>query len=188
MKTESYLLLIILLVFTRCNQPSTKGETADSTQHSTDTVFSKTLDSVETAVKQEPVFVISDSAVNALNALVDSQFNALYQAVADSSNHYYKVEMEDYNDDYEGQDSRLKATWYFDKNFSIVYAECGYQNGAMEKPSVIEYAVKDNQITSVKETGDFNSSGDNSFIRWDAQNGRGKLKWCMINYVSDWRI
>jgi hypothetical protein len=55
MKTENYLLLVILLVFTRCGQPSTKGETADSTQPPTDTTVSKALNPIEAVQVDEPV-------------------------------------------------------------------------------------------------------------------------------------
>lgn len=55
MKTKKYILLVILIAFTSCNQPSTKGEAADSTQLPTDTVVSKMLNPVETVPVDEPV-------------------------------------------------------------------------------------------------------------------------------------
>jgi PBP1b-binding outer membrane lipoprotein LpoB len=55
MKTKKYILLVILIAFTSCNQPSTKDEAADSTQLPTDTVVSKMLNPVETVPVNEPV-------------------------------------------------------------------------------------------------------------------------------------
>jgi len=172
MKIEHGLLLTILIIFNSCNQRNTKGETADSTQLGTDTVASKAVNPMETVIEPEPALVIPDSAANALNALVNSKFNSLSQ---DSSN-YYKVEMKDYYDEYEGQDVMQKYTWYFDKEFSVVYIKYSYQNGAMFKPDVTEYIVRNNSIACTIETS-FVHDDDKSITVWDIQNGGVKLNW-----------
>jgi len=166
MKTEKCLLFITLIIFAGCNQPGTKGDTTDSTQLTTESVPLETLRPAETIVKSEPTPVISDSAANALNAFVASQFK---NVLADSSK-YYKVEMEDYYDEYEGQDEMKKYTWYFDKEFSIAYCKYSYQNGAMFKPDVIEFIARNDSVICTRETS-FVYDEDVITTLWDVQNG-----------------
>jgi hypothetical protein len=113
-----------------------------------DTITSKSLDTAEKGINPAPTPIISDSAANALNAIIMSQFN---KVVADSSK-YYKVKMKDYFDEYEGQDEMKNYTWYFDKEFSIAYSKYSYQNGAMFKPDVIEFIVHNDSIICALET------------------------------------
>lgn len=170
MKTS--LLFITVIIVASCAKPNSKTETIDSTQLATDTLASKVVNSMETVIEPEPTLVISDSTANALNALVNSKFNALCQ---DSAN-YYKVEMKDYYDEYEGQDVMQKYTWYFDKEFSVVYSKYSYQNGAMFKPDVTEYIVRNKSIECTIETS-FVNDDDKSITVWDIQNGGVKLNW-----------
>ncbi len=55
MKIENGLLLAILIIFNSCNQPSTKGEMANSTQKPTDTTVSRVLNPIETVEVDESV-------------------------------------------------------------------------------------------------------------------------------------
>ncbi len=176
-KVKYFSVLIILIFFASCNPPNSNMETTDSTQLTTVAVPSETLNSEGTATKPEPEpeLVISDSTANALNTLVGTQFNTLYQLLSDSSN-YYKVEMEDYYDEYEGQDEMEKYTWYFDKEFSVVYSKYSYQNGAMFKPDVIEYIARNNSIICTIETSSIYDE-DKFITIWDVQNGGVKLKY-----------
>ena len=166
MKTGIVLFPIFFLFLTNCSQPTSKEKLSDSTQLAVDTTSSKMLNATETAIKPEPILVITDSAANAMNALVMSLFN---NVIADSSN-YYKVEMKDYFGEYEGQDEMKKYTWYFDKEFSIVYSKYCYQNGAMFKPDVIEFIVRNDSIICVLETIFIN---DDDLVKtvWHVQKG-----------------
>lgn len=175
MKIDNHLLFVILIIITSCNQPSSKEEVSDSTQLPTDTVVSRDRKSVEPVTEPEPVLIIADSTANALNALVNSKFSTLFQALADSSN-YYKVQMEDYFDEYEGQAEMQKYIWYFDKEFSIVYSKYSYENGAMFKPDVTEYFSRNDSLICTIETS-FVRDEDKSITVWDIQKGGVKLNW-----------
>ncbi|NOS91412.1 MAG: hypothetical protein HOP30_05790 [Cyclobacteriaceae bacterium] len=166
MKILKHILPIILFVFANCGQPSTKEKLSDSTQLPVDTITSKSIDATEKEINASPTLIIADSATNALNALVMSLFN---NVIADSSN-YYKVEMKDYFDEYEGQDEMKKYTWYFDSEFSIAYSKYSYQNGAMFKPDVIEFIARNDSIICVLETS-FINDDDVVKTAWHIQNG-----------------
>jgi len=170
MKSLKYNVPIIFLAIINCSQPSSKEKLNDSTHLRVDTLISKSSGTIEEVIKPKPIPAISDSSANALNALVMSQFD---KVLADSSE-YYKVEMEDYYDEYEGQDEMKKYTWYFDKEFSVVYSRYSYQNGAMFKPDVVEFIARNDSIICTLETS-FAYDDDIIITVWDVQNGGVKI-------------
>lgn len=161
----------VLCAVIGCSGSSSETSVKDTTQLS-DSVIDQVETKAETSneVPDVPV-VISDSAANTLNSLVNAEFEIIYHDTANC----YKVVFIDYFDEWEGQAEMKETTWYFSKEFSIVYGTYSYQNGAMEQPDVIEFAVKDNGVTATKE---FSLTGyeEKALTRWATQKGGVILK------------
>jgi hypothetical protein len=171
-QTKSLPAIILLCAWISCSRPSPETPVQD-TVAIVETVA--TLDSIiettETAKPEVPI-VISDSTANAINTLVNSKFEIIY---TDSVN-YHKVILLDYYDEYEGQAEMRESIWFFNKELSIVYGIYSYQNGAMEKPDVTEFAIRDNQIVHTKGIS-YSGYKEKTLTRWDVQSGGVILKW-----------
>lgn len=164
---------VALCMLVGCSKPSSETAVQDTvTEVVAVDSSSKTVETIESAELETPI-VISDSAANALNTSVSSEFEKIY---LDTTN-CYKVVWIDYYDEWEGQWELKQSTWYFTKDFSIIYGTNSYENGAMERPTEIEFVVSDNQVTYTKEIYYTGSSGDKSLTRWDAKNGGVILNW-----------
>lgn len=163
---------ILVFIFVGCTQPSSETSVQDSTSSVGVDSIVETSDPIQskTPAPEAPI-VISDSAANALNTLVNSQFESIYHDTAN----YYKVVFIDYYDEWEGQAEMKETTWYLNNEFLIVYGTYSYQNGAMEQPDVTEFAVKKDSVTATKE---FSLTGyeEKALTRWAVQKGGVILK------------
>jgi hypothetical protein len=158
-------------------------------KHSTETLVQDTLktDSVtlvedvvaeviEPLPKPEPI-IVTDSTANALRNLVDAKFDSLYQLVTDSSV-FYKVELEDYYDEYEGQDQKKMIEWYFDKSLALVYVHYTFESGSLDQPEVTDYFISNDKIfTLKKEARLYGPDSGRKFTKWDSQYGGVILNW-----------
>lgn len=165
-------LLCLCLMFS-CS-PTTSTET--TLQDTTATATLTDTASLVISKTSEPVFSIADSAAVALKAIVDSKFETMFQALADSAN-YYKVVYEDYFDEWEGQAEMKRTTWFFDKELNAVYIKFSYENGAMEKPDVSEYLATNNIITAARNESDFETPRNRAFTVWSAETDGLVVNW-----------
>ncbi|HOX81524.1 MAG TPA: hypothetical protein PLJ60_05125 [Chryseolinea sp.] len=128
-------------------------------------------------VKPELALIISDSTANALSTFVDAKFDTLYQALADTSN-YYKAILEDYFDEYEGQDQKKIIESYFNKKLMLVYIKYTFESGSLDQPEITEYILTDEKISSVKNESEFyGPDNGRTFTKWNVQLGGVKLNW-----------
>lgn len=131
---------------------------------------------IEPPAKPEPI-IVTDSAANVLKNLVDAKFDSLYLLLTDTSI-FYKVELEDYYDEYEGQDQKKTIEWYFNKSLSVVYAKYIFESGSLEQPEVTEYILDDEKILYVKNDSKlYGPDYGRSFIKWSLLSGGVKLNW-----------
>ncbi len=169
---KSFISIAFVCVLASCTAKKTSEKLLqDSTRLTT-----ASLDSAVNQTNPEPAIVISDSATQVLRALVDSRLDTVYNALSDSAN-FYKVELIEYYDEYEGQDEMKRYIWFFDKQFSIAYSKYSYQNGAMQNPDIKECITQNNIVTCVKESGDSNTYGNLLFTIWDAKSGGTQFDW-----------
>lgn len=169
---QKSLLAITLCILVGCSKPSSETSMQDSL--TTVAVVDSTTETtgISRPVEPETPIVISDSAANALDTFVNSQFEKIY---LDTTN-CYRVTLVDYYDEWEGQWELQQSTWYFNKEFSIVYGKHSSENGASEKPEVTEFAIKDDQVIYTKEIS-HTGYEEKTLTRWDAQKGGVILKW-----------
>lgn len=130
----------------------------------------------EPLAKPEPL-IVTDSTANALKNLVDAKFDSLYQLISDTSL-FYKVELEDYYDEYEGQDQKKTIEWYFTKSLALVYIHYTFESGSLDQPEVTEYIISNEKISAIKkETRLYGPDSGRKFTKWDSQHGGAILNW-----------
>lgn len=172
MKSSAFLLCLCLLA--GCSSTTSQ----ETTSQDTVTVAVAALDTATIDVAPEQSFKVTDSAAMMLKAHVDSLFAVVYEKLSDPDN-YYKVVYEDYYDEYEGQDQMERNTWYFDKEYNLVYSTFSYQNGAMYTPDSTEYLSKGAAVIAVKSQGEYRNGGsdDISYTVWSEKTSGLVVNW-----------
>ncbi|MBX2917406.1 MAG: hypothetical protein KF856_19215 [Cyclobacteriaceae bacterium] len=158
-------------------------------KHSTETLVHDTLkvdsiivaedvvaEVIEPLPKPEPI-IVTDSTANVLKNLVDAKFDSLYQLISDTSL-FYKVELEDYYDEYEGQDQKKTIKWYFNKSLDPIYVHYIFESGSLDQPEITEYIISNEKIHALKkEARLYGPDSGRKFTKWDKMNGGIILNW-----------
>lgn len=170
--------LTILCVLIGCSpKPATETPVQDTLKVDSISVPEDVVSElVEPLPKPEPI-IVTDSTANVLKNLVDAKFDSLYQLINDTSI-FYKVDLEDYYDEYEGQDQKKMIEWYFDKSIELVYVNYTFESGSLDQPEVTEYYVKDGEISSIKKESElYSPDSGRKFTKWNNQYGGVILNW-----------
>jgi len=131
---------------------------------------------IEPLPKPEPI-IVTDSTANVLKNLVDAKFDSLYQLISDTSL-FYKVELEDYYDEYEGQDQKKTIKWYFNKSLDPIYVHYIFESGSLDQPEITEYIISNEKIHALKkEARLYGPDSGRKFTKWDKMNGGIILNW-----------
>lgn len=171
------LALIILTFFIGCSpKPSTESMVQDTVKIDSIALQEDVIESIELLPAPEPI-IVTDSTANLLKNLVDATFDSLYQLINDTSL-FYKVELEDYYDEYEGQDQKKMIKWFFDKSLELVYVNYIFESGSLDQPEVTEYYIKDGEISSIKKESElYGPDSGRKFTKWNNQSGGVILNW-----------
>lgn len=171
------LALIILTFFIGCSpKPSTELMVQDTVKIDSIALQEDAIESIELLPAPEPI-IVTDSTANLLKNLVDAKFDSLYQLINDTSL-FYKVELEDYYDEYEGQDQKKMIKWFFDKSLELVYVNYIFESGSLDQPEVTEYYIKDGEISSIKKESElYGPDSGRKFTKWNNQSGGVILNW-----------
>jgi hypothetical protein len=174
---KSILGLMLFSVLVCCtSKKSQEASVQDSVSIDTTSLSEDLVELPEPPPAPEPI-ILSDSSARVLNDMVEAQFDTLYRALTDSSK-YYQVVLEDYYDEYEGQDEKKTIEWYFTKELSVVYAKYTFESGSLDQPEVTEYILTDNRILYVKNESElYGPDNGRAFIKWSSQVGGVKLNW-----------
>jgi hypothetical protein len=180
MKTKNYLFLVILLIFTRCNQPSTKGETADSTQHSTDTTVSNVLNPIETVQTDKPV-ELDESPIDSVT-LASPEFdfyaqtlssdkreaklvNKLAQLVEQFKSEKYVAIEKSYSfvDSYAifGGKAREDEIWYYNFNRQLCAFSSTYKSERTTRSEF--YLCREGEILALSSDNEFQDEGPRAY-------------------------
>jgi len=168
---------LLICVLAGCTQKTTSENLLQDTTTIVPNVATIQVDSVITIEQPKIILVITDSVAKALSEIIDAKFDTLYNSLSDTSL-YYQVALEDYFDEYEGQDQKKTIEWYFTKELSVVYAKYTFESGSMDQPEITEYILKDNQILYVKNDSRlYGPDNGRTYSKWNSQLGGVKLNW-----------
>lgn len=160
-----------------CNTKTTSENSLQDTITTITKVDTIQIDSVIPIEQPKPVLVITDSVAKALSEMVDAKFDSLYSSISDTSL-YYQVDLEDYYDEYEGQDQKKTIEWYFSKELAVVYAKYTFESGSLDQPEVTEYILRDNQILYLKKESElYGPDNGRAYRKWSSKLGGVKLNW-----------
>jgi hypothetical protein len=171
------IILIFCGVLVSCATKTTSENTLPDTTTTITTVATLQIDSIIPIEQPKSVLVITDSVAKALSEIVDAKFDSLYSSISDTSL-YYQVDLEDYYDEYEGQDQKKTIEWYFSKELAVVYAKYTFESGSLDQPEVTEYILRDNQILYLKKESElYGPDNGRAYRKWSSQLGGVKLNW-----------
>lgn len=172
----TFTLLISISALVSCTNKTTSENTLPDTTTIT-TLAATQTDSAIPIEQPKLILVITDSVAKALSEMVDAQFDTLYKSLSDTSL-YYQVSVEDYYDEYEGQDQKKTIEWYFNKELAVVYAKYTFESGSLDQPEVTEYILRDNQILYLKKESElYGPDNGRAYCKWSSQLGGVKLNW-----------
>ncbi len=174
MKIENYLLLVVLIIFNSCNQPNTKGETADSAQLEVGSVASKdeTTQVDEPVKPDEPPIDASSLAAPefdyysqtiSTDKRESNMINKLAQLVKQFKDEKYATITMSYTHDDAVVMGKVKEneTWYYNANRQLCAHTSEYKSERTTETRL--YLCRNGEVMALSSDNEFQDEGPRAF-------------------------